>query len=96
MQAAQAVPDVLTDAALMLYMTSRPLLDGVYGMQDKEAKLVLLLLRSLHRCFSAVDLDDYALRATASIKLGLLLEEQVDAGGLAEGGGAGSIKLGLL
>lgn len=32
-------------------MTARPLLDGVYCGQDKEAGLVMLILRSLHACW---------------------------------------------
>lgn len=49
--AARYLPDVLADASLVLYMTARPLLDGVYCGQDKEAGLVMLILRSLHACW---------------------------------------------
>lgn len=38
--AAKAVPDVLTDAALVLYTAAKPLLDGVYSAQDQESGLV--------------------------------------------------------
>lgn len=38
--ASKAVPDMLTDSALVLFMASKPLLDGVYCMGDKEAGLV--------------------------------------------------------
>lgn len=50
-------------------------------MQDKEAPLVLHVLRALHAAFEAVELDDGATRVGVALKLALLLEEsahQVD------------------
>lgn len=37
---------------------------------------VIDVLRTLHACWEAVDLDDALLRVTAALKLGLLLEGQ--------------------
>lgn len=48
-----------------------------YCKRDQEAELVLGILRTLHACFEAVDLDDAVLRLSVSLKLALLLEEQV-------------------
>ena len=45
------LPDMLADASLVLYMTAKPLLDGAYCRKDKEAGLVLEVLRSLHACW---------------------------------------------
>ena len=45
------LPDILTDASLVLYMTAKPLLDGAYCRGDKESGLVLEVLRSLHACW---------------------------------------------
>lgn len=45
------LPDMLADSSLMLYMTAKPLLDGAYCRQDKEAGLVMEVLRSLHACW---------------------------------------------
>ncbi|KAF5825725.1 hypothetical protein DUNSADRAFT_7305 [Dunaliella salina] len=78
--AARVVADVVTDAALVLYAEAKPLLNGVYCKRDQEAELVLGILRTLHACFEAVDLDDAVLRLSVSLKLALLLEEQ-DGGG---------------
>ncbi len=72
----QAVPDMLTDAALALHASARPLLEGVYCARDREAALVAHVLRTLHQCAEAVDLDDALLRVSHALKLALLLEEQ--------------------
>ena len=50
-QDARLLPDMLADASLVLYLTARPLLDGAYCLRDKEAGLVLEILRSLHACW---------------------------------------------
>lgn len=46
-----------------------------YCMRDQGAELVVGILRTLHACFEAVDLDDAVLRLPVSLKLALLLEE---------------------
>ena len=45
-------------------------------MRDQEAGLVMGILRTLHACFEALDLDDAVLRLSVSLKLALLLEER--------------------
>ena len=55
------LPDMLADASLMLYMTARPLLDGAFCRQDKEAGLVLNVLRSLHACWEVSHLPGIAI-----------------------------------
>eukprot|EP00798_Chlamydomonas_sp_ICE-L_P023814 gene23814-9377_t len=75
-EAAIAIPDMLGDAALLLYMSARPLLDGVFCAKDKEAGLVTDVLRCLHACWEAIDFDDAVLRVSSSIKLALLLENR--------------------
>ena len=67
--------DVLVDASLILYAAARPLLDGAFCARDKESELVLVVLRSLHACWEACDLDDAPLRVAGAVKLALLLED---------------------
>ncbi|GFH11208.1 uncharacterized protein HaLaN_06675 [Haematococcus lacustris] len=73
---AKAIPDMLTDASLALHRAARPLIEGVMCVRDKEAGLVTHILRTLHACWEAVNLDDALLRVSVALKLALLLAEQ--------------------
>lgn len=79
-QQAQLMPrlqlrDLIVDASLALYGSARPLIDGVYCAEDKEAVTVAELLFACHAAWSAVDLDDGELRISVALKLALLLEQ---------------------
>lgn len=74
-QAATVPRDLLADASLALHGSARPLIDGVYCADDREAGTVAGLLAVCHAVWQAVELDDGVLRASVALKLGLLLEE---------------------
>ena len=60
------VLNLLENAALLLWRTARPLVDGVACMRDREADLVVTVLAALHTCFEAVGQDDALLRCDVS------------------------------
>ncbi|KAG2453644.1 hypothetical protein HYH02_001857 [Chlamydomonas schloesseri] len=72
----QQLRDLIADASLALYGSARPLIDGVFCADDKEAGLVAELLAACHAAWAAVELDDGELRVAAALKLALLLEEE--------------------
>ncbi|KAG2499074.1 hypothetical protein HYH03_003257 [Edaphochlamys debaryana] len=71
----QQLKDLIADASLALYGSARPLIDGVFCCDDREAYTVAELLAACVAAWQAVDLDDGELRVAAALKLALLLEE---------------------
>lgn len=59
---AKDLTDAYTDCALLLWKVAQPLLDGVFGKNDREADTVVQLLRALHVAFDALDYEDCILR----------------------------------
>jgi len=52
-----------------------------HGPPAQGAETVASMLRTLHACFEAVDLDDAVLRLTTALKLALLLKDSAQVGG---------------
>lgn len=59
---AEAWPEVLADAALELWATMQPLLDGVACASDMGSNAAALVLRAVHSALGAVDHPDAGLR----------------------------------
>lgn len=62
---AEDLSDVYMECTLLLWKVAQPLLDGVVGINDREADTAMQLLRALHTAFDALDYDDYTLRYSA-------------------------------
>jgi hypothetical protein len=76
------IPDVLTDAALLLWGLTKSILDARYApraqpfqLEEEEQELLVCLLHKLHDVLGKLDMDDCMLRALVAHRLLLLLEE---------------------
>jgi len=78
----QSIPDVLTDAALLLWGLTKSMMDSLYAprpepfqLEEEEQELLIFLLSRLHDVLGNLDMDDCMLRALVAHRLVLLLED---------------------